>query len=478
MEIGNVVQLIDKVMKGASGEAKTSDLRVGDLIKATVLSIDRSNMLLDLGAGKKLMATDQSKINYNIGDKVEFEVTDKKGETIVLKNNLSNYEILESKLKGTGINIKSSTDIKEGVKLLVENEVPLTQENLKGLEAKKGLNILSNLIRDNILVDEDSLSNNKEQVIKSELQEGIKTLIKAETPEGKDINSIKNFESLDKMLGDFGIKDLVFMIKNNVPLNLSNIISHANLIQGKNNMSEQIINLDKAIDSTLKMIEDSDKSTEEKGVSKKPTSNLDNKNIKSALTEIKDEILKFKMNIKDGSDKDVKKDIDQFKELLSKIEEVKKEFNIPLNSDLSKALDDIKMSVDFMNSFDETTAYMQIPISSNGEFKNMELFISQNTKNSNKIDENNCNIYISLDTFNLGRINTLIEIKKQSVDLSFSTDDEKVKRILKTKEKVISERIVDLGLDVGMIRYRIDDKSLVEKDLVSNEKLNNIDIRV
>ncbi|MDK2917371.1 MAG: hypothetical protein PWQ37_104, partial [Candidatus Petromonas sp.] len=138
--------------------------------------------------------------------------------------------------------------------------------------------------------------------------------------------------------------------------------------------------------------------------------------------------------------------------------------------------------IDFINKLNQNITFIQIPININNSFHNLDIFISRENKKSKKINKNDTNIFISLDTKNLDLVQILIKIKDKNIYLNFRLKHEFVRELISNLEERLSSKLRDLGFNNVFFKYNLSNKEMNLTNLPSllneNFKFSNLDLRV
>lgn len=115
-----------------------------------------------------------------------------------------------------------------------------------------------------------------------------------------------------------------------------------------------------------------------------------------------------------------------YKELFDKLETVKQEIiNSPyaLKNEIIERIDNIHNNIRFINEICNYSAYFQIPLNFKGNNETAQLYILKRNPGKKKLDPDNLTVYLSLDTQNIGRVDSLININKKNIILNFRLED-------------------------------------------------------
>ena len=208
----------------------------------------------------------------------------------------------------------------------------------------------------------------------------------------------------------------------------------------------------------------------------------------------------------------------------SKLEDVMKELFVNINSDkLASELDVNKLNKDLSNKLDVLKAaiqisdlsglpggegllaatvqlddsvklmnqlnnnnmlYYQLPVNISGYNTTAELYVMKRRQNKRRIDPHNTVMFVSLDTENLGRIETLLNVNGKNVSVSLRTEKQQINDFVKENIKYVYSGLADCGYKLADIKYALIDlatppmkqKQLLLKMLNTNH--NKVDMRI
>ncbi|WP_432665123.1 hypothetical protein R9X47_02505 [Wukongibacter baidiensis] len=549
MEIQN---LLNSVFKNASVESKDllSRLKVGDLLRAKVLSMVGDSIMLEVNGKFTLEAKDMSSIRYNVGDLIEFTVADMSEDKFIIKSNISKLALFESKLSEMGI--KLDDENKELIKLLFKNQIPITKENLSTISSTK--NYYGKLFE---LIKESNLPVSSE-TINSDVKEALKNLITSNEVDLADKSSQQvlktmsnenqsnvssNINSSFPFINEFldgenknPLEKLVFMLKNGLDFNIKDNVLVDNIVSGKKTITSQIEGLIKLLDDETtsnnsakdnividKSIQDNDyknklikimqkfeaseensikdSSTLEKGLQintlkNKPMGPIqksdisEDENIKDSINpervlqnnDQKSKLIKLMQKLDASSIKDKEEFTSTMKELFQSLDDIKNSISNSENRNLiSKHIDEIKTSFDFVNRLNESMAFIQVPININNSQKNLDIYIKKDAESRKKINSQNAKIFISLNTNNLDLVQVLIELNKKDINLNFRITNKKIRKVIENNEALLANKLKEYDFNNVIFKYSVNDEKMDLTNLDFSDKkskLNTLDIKV
>ncbi len=177
--------------------------------------------------------------------------------------------------------------------------------------------------------------------------------------------------------------------------------------------------------------------------------------------------------------KQIDKDINiksVYKEMYEKLEAIKEGLrgsNSPTGESLSNKIDNIQSGIRFLNDINSHSNYVQIPINIMDKKTNGELYILKRDSKRKKIDPENVTMYISLDTCNIGKVDSLLSLTKKSISVNMRVEDERVREFIKESHSELYKRLDDIGYKLVDLKCRIisEDVNLLNVNDVVNKEL-------
>ncbi len=128
--------------------------------------------------------------------------------------------------------------------------------------------------------------------------------------------------------------------------------------------------------------------------------------------------------------------------------------------------------------------YYQMPVNLSGQNTTAELYIMKRQQNKKRIDPHNSVMFISLDTNNMGRFETLIDVKQNNVTMNFRTEKQEINDFIKENIKYLYKGFSESGYKLADVRYAIIDSAtpplkleqLLSKMMKSNH--SKLDMRI
>lgn len=142
-------------------------------------------------------------------------------------------------------------------------------------------------------------------------------------------------------------------------------------------------------------------------------------------------------------------------------------------------------SVKLLNQLNSSSVlYYQMPVNLSGQNTTAELYIMKRQQSKKRIDPHNSVMFVSLDTNNLGRFETLIDVKGNNVTVNFRTEKQEINDYIKENIKYLYTGLSESGYKLADIRYALIDSAtpplkleqLLSKMMKSNH--SKVDMRI
>ncbi|EPR13530.1 hypothetical protein [Ruminiclostridium papyrosolvens] len=147
-------------------------------------------------------------------------------------------------------------------------------------------------------------------------------------------------------------------------------------------------------------------------------------------------------------------------------------------------VNNLESNVNFINQLNNYSSYVQLPLSIFNKNTTGELYMLKKGSKAKKLDPSNLTVLLSLETNNIGRIDTLLSIKEKDVSTNFRLEDSGVFNILKDSHKMLYNSLLEKGYRLVDFTYKLleDPISIVNFEEEAKKEFiktpNNIDILV
>ncbi|HEX2947417.1 MAG TPA: flagellar hook-length control protein FliK [Clostridia bacterium] len=125
-------------------------------------------------------------------------------------------------------------------------------------------------------------------------------------------------------------------------------------------------------------------------------------------------------------------------------------------SNAANLLSDAVRLIDQLNSGGMT--YYQIPLKISDNNTTAELFIMKRQRGKKKIDPNNTVMFIALETVNMGRVETLVDVKGKNVGIQLRTEKQEIGEYIREYTKDLYKGLSELGYKLTGIRFKTMDE--------------------
>ena len=501
MRINTVITEQAQALKGMSDILGSLD--TGDLVKAKVLEATTGEVLLKLFDGTVFRAAVASHLETSPGETLELMVKGKNGDTLIMETVKKNTAVAKSAddiallLNSLGIKPGKqaagiASEIKEAdmnvTRNIFDNAATLLN-SFKNLTPEKAVFLStsdidvrsSSAIKNAIRIIEGSLQ------LGSQLDELGKLLSAISGSDTYDINSKTDMTSPSTGGKDSSNGTNAAVIKQN-SMQTSNDISGKpgvieNSISEKVNITESALS-DKTIYNSVKNTD----SMKEKGTFPDTNNEFNlieksnllltgtGRDIDNSLKEIHkasaQEIRKLSSGIKkaldslfikvnkeglSSSELNIKEAYKNIYDKLESIKQINEALMMPDGPEITAKLQEIEEGIKLLHQFsnNNNNVYVQLPMSVNGFNTTAELYIYKKDKGRKRIDPKNAVVLIALDTQNLGRIESVIDVKGKNVSISIRAEEEKVISFLKESYKLLYSGLLDKGYRLTDVKYKL-----------------------
>ncbi len=434
-----------------------SKLSIGDTIRVQVAEQTSQTLVLRLPDGSFINASSMLELDVHLGDFLDLSVNQKTDSQIfveIVKENVdSNIKGDELKLKLQAIDIPVDSKSIEIAQEMIKNNISLTKENFQKINQfikehhqitpeKATFMTASDIpVNDKNIAQLEQFIQHKQLVGEQlkQLTELLDTIIKHEnlsnTGKQMDAPKVVHDRSEDiqqpnttQQTNTTQQPDQGQKIENEKQTNSSMQIDNnqETLSQLKNislKLNGQDIHLIEQQEDEQLLLKDK----------KVPNEQNILKETKGLITLVKS-LFKVIDNTRTNSIPQEIQEDKLLKELTKTFDTIKGEIE-NINSDekqsIISTIQDIEDSLRFMDQLNKFTSFIQIPININGQDTTAELYVLKDGNKKKKIDPSNATIFLSLFTINLGRIETLVNIRGKSIECTFRSEDKDILTFIK-----------------------------------------------
>ena len=156
-----------------------------------------------------------------------------------------------------------------------------------------------------------------------------------------------------------------------------------------------------------------------------------------------------------SSELDVKKIYKDILDKLDSIKDISQRLGLPERADITARASNIEDGIKLLNQISTNNIYVQIPLNLSGFNTTGDLYIIKKDKSKKRIDPQNAVMLISLDTQNLGRVETLIDVKGKNVGINLRAEEQKVIEFIRDNYRHLYSSLMDKGYRLVDIKYRL-----------------------
>lgn len=144
----------------------------------------------------------------------------------------------------------------------------------------------------------------------------------------------------------------------------------------------------------------------------------------------------------------------------------------------------LENNINFINQLNNYSSYVQLPLSIFSQNTTGELYMLKKGPKARKLDPSNMTVLISLDSNNIGRIDTLLSVDKNNISTNFRLEKSDVFQVLKENHKELYKGLLEKGFRLVDFTYRLMDEPInivnfeaeARKEFLKSS--NNIDIMI
>ncbi|MDF2988875.1 MAG: hypothetical protein K0R50_4385, partial [Eubacterium sp.] len=114
----------------------------------------------------------------------------------------------------------------------------------------------------------------------------------------------------------------------------------------------------------------------------------------------------------------------------------------------------LESNLNFINQLNNYSSYVQLPLSIFSQNTTGELYMLKKGSKARKLDPSNMTVLISLDTTNIGRIDTLLSVDKKNISTNFRLENTEVFPVLKENHRQLYNSLLEKGFRLVDFTYR------------------------
>lgn len=150
-----------------------------------------------------------------------------------------------------------------------------------------------------------------------------------------------------------------------------------------------------------------------------------------------------------------------YKEIFHKLEIIRQSISassVPSRDDIIQRVDDLENNLKLLNEINDHNTYVQIPLNIRDKNTTGELYVLKRDPKKKKIDPENVTVFISLNTGNLGQIDSLISFNKKNISIHMRVVDKQIFDFIKEGYKDLYNRLSAKGYRLVDLKYRLMEK--------------------
>ncbi|HOM02732.1 MAG TPA: flagellar hook-length control protein FliK [Acetivibrio sp.] len=264
------------------------------------------------------------------------------------------------------------------------------------------------------------------------------TGFKSKLPDSDDIST----ENLDKIVKNVDIEEEeILQLKKNTVDSISNYRENTDKAEKK------LIELLRAIQAS----EDNRVSDQSHSKGRDEVESI-KKSFEKMFVKVDEEA-----NGRDINVREFYKDIYKKLEIVSKVLE---DSDIPGKQEILNKIDNIKSDINFLNELNRHSVYFQIPFKIFDKNTTGELYILKRNNGRKRIDPQNATVFLSLNTENLGQVDSLISVNKKNVSINLRLEKSEIYDFIKENYIELYEGLLKKGYKLVNIKYRLIDEKV------------------
>ncbi|SHK44133.1 DUF6240 domain-containing protein [Tepidibacter formicigenes] len=362
-----------------------------------------------------------------------------KHENIVkkyVKDNINLFGIKKEDIKGFDKAVSVA-------KSLIQNSLNLSKINIQRVYESYGQfkyikdNLTSNIVKDSL-----SKGLEIEYMNLDDLSEYVKdfknNIDKSQT---KINNYLKTFTDNITTINKEREASIAFIMKNNRSMSLKEIKKTSSFFKNKDQIGHKISDIVRFLEGR------------EDEVSKK------------SIYKLKQTVKNISKDAKDGK-LDPKK---VYEDISNAIKDMQNNVNVDdkINKDFNKKYEDLMESLERSYIFNKEEKILQFPLLINEQFSNLNMYFRDRKKSGKKIDKDDMDVVLSLNTANMGNINIHLGVNKDNVSIKMGINNVENKNHIENYKDLLENLLKDIGYNLDDISFDVDNENIID---ISQEK--------
>ncbi|MFZ5352586.1 MAG: flagellar hook-length control protein FliK [Bacillota bacterium] len=423
----------DKSMEAAKLLLKYN-LPVNKESLANVLNLSKSMKNLEQGSvenklGLLLSINDIKNTEVSTLSKISLLAEPEVREAVkqIVSTNEPQTEAIDIKAEAAVIDDESGEPAVKSEKTALKPQMTVEHKGAEEIQ-QKGANTINakalvNDSAENRIKEDIRLSSkpNAEQIE----QQLFKALQKLDIPVGSEAKTlIANAAKALAVISESSLEEAVYLLSKDIAVTPENLSLLKSNIRNENKLDEFLSRLEKQVQLH------------------------DNGEIK----ELKEEIKRIFVSPKQIENREeVAEKLKDIVKLGERIEAALKQESI-IDPEIKNTLANLKENIDFMRNINQYNSYLQLPVLVNESKSTAELYVFKDKKKGKTIDPYNATILVALDLKNLGHLESLINVNKKAVNVTFRVEDKSIGDLIKASASMLQEALDVKGYTLSPIK--------------------------
>ncbi len=474
---------IEKLQNLLAGRLKISN-DIGDLLK--LIGNDGKNS--DESAKLTMVNNILGKLSAEMSAKGQISNTPANSATVALNETVNGAKVMNSNMSAIPANSKvatangsnsatASTVVNSNVNAAVDSIANNTVNSNASLNVNNTKNENNTVINNNSSNASEALSSAKD------LDSNVNTVAqgKAATQQTENSNNVNvkgNQSHIEQQISNllkggepFVKEDLTLLNKLNS--RLESLINGGELSAEELSASKLIA---KEIEASIFKIQSGDTAFDQLNTAAKGI-----KNFEATVNNLKNLFIKIDQNSDEINPVKLYKNMeDALQALKTSIQQLP----MSMQQTAMNIVGNLESNMSFINQLNNYSSYVQIPLSIFNQNTTGELYMLKRGSKSKKLDASNMTVLISLDSTNIGRIDTLLSVDKKNISTNFRLENSEVFDVLKENHKMLYTSLLEKGFRLVDFTYRLLEEPLsivnfeeeAKKEFIKNP--NNIDLLI
>jgi hypothetical protein len=108
-------------------------------------------------------------------------------------------------------------------------------------------------------------------------------------------------------------------------------------------------------------------------------------------------------------------------------------------------IENIESGMKFLSQINQYNAYVQIPLSINNFNTSGEMYIFKKNNKKKNIDSENVSMLVCLDTQNMGRVDSMVNVKNKNINIQMRIEDSTLIKLIKDSVYLLHEALNEKG---------------------------------